>query len=747
MTSTKVLNISSVVLPTDEISVLLLGLSFSPTPIQPDIHELERDIAQFSRKLRLAYHFRNNKYTDNSIIKLNSTFCPNRNENAELEQICSNIEKTKIRIIKTKDNIGSSRTALDRLIERVRCGEIVIKPADKGAITVVMDPDFYLDMCLKHLDDTNYYTKTVGDPSDLVRCRVIDFADKYQNMLTKNEHNYLLHSSYKMSNVYMLPKLHKSRRIDEIILERKTEYIHITGEAIQLDGRPINSGPCYFTRGLSLILHAILLPCLDLIPHILKDSFDFIERFDQSCTEDTVIATWDIKSLYTNLRHDLFLTAIEYWLVEFGNQIPLKSRFSNNFILEALHIVLKFNYVHINNTFYHQHKGGAMGAPCMVVGSNLVVAYLEVKMFALLPTVFPQDFVDFFVRNYFRFIDDLIHQWLIQFNIELFGEILNNLDCDIKFELDQIAKRVHYLDVRTTASSESISFDVYYKPTNAFTYLKYNSCHPRHTIENLASSLARRVIQIVSDNRDQRLQELEDRLVARGHPRNKVVLSMANTMIPRKEPKSGEAIVFTCTHSPRLVVDRSLMRNAISDLNSRDMRNAFKDKYVLCTTRQPSNLRRLLTSAKFVRNPIPREPRLVGLVPCGKCVYCSTGYVVPATGFSFQNKDGKTISWSYTRYFSCGSKNLLYVVLCFKTPHSYLGKTDDLKQRISKHASDVRLPHNSKCRDCAEHLRACSKLIEPYFIIYPFYYEDNPHARHVIERRFIRYWKPNLNGQ
>ena len=177
------------------------------------------------------------------------------------------------------------------------------------------------------------------------------------------------------------------------------------------------------------------------------------------------------------------------------------------------------------------------------------------------------------------------------------------------------------------------------------------------------------------------------------------------------------------------------------------MKNAFQEKYVLCTTRQPPNLRGLLTSAKFVRNPIPREPRLVGLVPCGSCIYCSMGYIKPATGFSFINAEGKTITWSYNRLFTCNSKNLLYVLLCIKTPHSYLGKTEELKKRTSKQAFDVRHPHDSKCRDCAEHLRACSGLVEPYFVIYPFYYEDDPHARHVIERRFIQYWKPNLNGQ
>ena len=50
-----------------------------------------------------------------------------------------------------------------------------------------------------------------------------------------------------------------------------------------------------------------------------------------------------------------------------------------------------------------------MGTIFVVVGGNLTVAYFEVKMFALLPQTYPRDFVDYFVRNYFRFLDDIFH--------------------------------------------------------------------------------------------------------------------------------------------------------------------------------------------------------------------------------------------------------------------------------------------------------------------------------------------------
>ena len=48
-----------------------------------------------------------------------------------------------------------------------------------------------------------------------------------------------------------------------------------------------------------------------------------------------------------------------------------------------------------------------MGTIFAVVGSNLMLAYFEEKMFAILPKIYPKDFVDFFICNYFRFFENL----------------------------------------------------------------------------------------------------------------------------------------------------------------------------------------------------------------------------------------------------------------------------------------------------------------------------------------------------
>ena len=51
-----------------------------------------------------------------------------------------------------------------------------------------------------------------------------------------------------------------------------------------------------------------------------------------------------------------------------------------------------------------------MGNKFAVVGSNLVVAYEEIKVFALPPLLYAQGFVDLFMRNYFWFLDDMFHK-------------------------------------------------------------------------------------------------------------------------------------------------------------------------------------------------------------------------------------------------------------------------------------------------------------------------------------------------
>ena len=189
----------------------------------------------------------------------------------------------------------------------------------------------------------------------------------------------------------------------------------------------------------------------------------------------------------------MFLTAIEYWIEHLQNNLPLLQRFTKQFVLEGLSIILKFNYFYINKSFFHQIKGTALGTKFAVVGSNLVIAYKEIKLFALLLQLYPQDFVDFLLPNYFRFLDDIFHKWLENFDIKQFYELINSLDEDLIFIFENTSRTLNFLNIQLKIVKNTLIFYIYYKPTNSFNYFTYSSCHPSHTNNNIALSLAKRI--------------------------------------------------------------------------------------------------------------------------------------------------------------------------------------------------------------------------------------------------------------
>ena len=67
------------------------------------------------------------------------------------------------------------------------------------------------------------------------------------------------------------------------------------------------AGSAHSTRGISIFFHKIMEPSLKKTLHILKDTFNFAERKENDLEIGTIVGVANIKSLYTNISHNLGL--------------------------------------------------------------------------------------------------------------------------------------------------------------------------------------------------------------------------------------------------------------------------------------------------------------------------------------------------------------------------------------------------------------------------------------------------------
>ncbi len=232
----------------------------------------------------------------------------------------------------------------------------------------------------------------------------------------------------------------------------------------------------------------------------LRDTTDFLNALPQSIPPDTILTSFDVESLYSNIPHTLGLTAVKYWLEKFPGELP--SRFSHDFILDGIKLILENNTFYFNGNYYRQTKGTAMGTKFAPIYATLAIAFLEERLYDEVGKHFGETFKSYFMKYWKRFLDDCFIPWTRPMtDLDILHDILNNLHNDINFTKEYSPQKQAFLDVSVQAHDGTIHTDIYYKPTDSKQYLLFESCHPRHIKTSIPFSLARRLKTIVSDSR------------------------------------------------------------------------------------------------------------------------------------------------------------------------------------------------------------------------------------------------------
>ncbi|CAG2221668.1 unnamed protein product [Mytilus edulis] len=153
---------------------------------------------------------------------------------------------------------------------------------------------------------------------------------EYSNNLTDKEIDYLKNFEVKTSNFYGLSENLQIQGNSRPCENCDSMYIKIN-RPTDLKIRPIIAGPSCSTQRLSNLLDILLKPLCIKVPSFVRDDMDFLNYIPDRVPLDTILVSFDVISLYTNIPHELGLKAVQYWLEKYLDEIPeLQSTLSEN---------------------------------------------------------------------------------------------------------------------------------------------------------------------------------------------------------------------------------------------------------------------------------------------------------------------------------------------------------------------------------------------------------------------------------
>jgi hypothetical protein len=261
-------NCSDRILSDPELSVLKKGLNFAVTPRKVPVVDIIMA-------------------TESACRRLNSG---NANElRAKVVNILDRNEKVE------KQNVSNEEwKAIDNL---KKDEQIMVLPADKGRVTVVIKKEEYLEKCQDLLKDEKTYVKLKVDPTNKYKKDLVSILKdlKDRDVTTPALHKKLYPTCDQPPRFYGLPKVHKKN----------------------MPMRPIVSSIGTITYGCARYLADVLSPLVGKTVHHVKNSKEFVTEVREIKLEPgEELRSYDVSALFTSVPVDKALEVIRRKLEE-----------------------------------------------------------------------------------------------------------------------------------------------------------------------------------------------------------------------------------------------------------------------------------------------------------------------------------------------------------------------------------------------------------------------------------------------
>lgn len=266
------------------------------------------------------------------------------------------------------------------------------------------------------------------------------------------------------------------------------------------------------TEHISQYVDWYIKPIVWTLPTYLRDTTDFLSKMmNVHISDDDLLCTMDVTSLYTNIPHDLGLCALEHYLKSRDVDKP-----PTKFLWDLAHTVLTMNYFKFENSFYHQVKGTAMGSPFAPSYANLFMGKFEADF-----VYSPSNIFHHCLKCWFRYIDDvfLIFSGTVE-ELNQFHEFLNSRLDSIRFSLEYSMSSISFLDVKVFRSTgQVLQTTVFRKSTDKNNFLHSKSYHPPSMKKSIPYSQFLRIRRICSTDEEfeNQVKIVYDRFLSKGY--------------------------------------------------------------------------------------------------------------------------------------------------------------------------------------------------------------------------------------
>ena len=390
----------------------------------------------------------NNNKCKNAIAQLEKQYVGQ--DSAQLLYGLSNL------IVNLDEKSNIDQIELDSIKGLKNNKDIIIKPADKGGATVIMDKKCYIDEALRQLNNKEYY-REIPKPIFMDNKKKIDeiLKEMQKNkFINRKQFKYLSGpQEIKERAFYLLPKIHKPK-------ETWPQPNKMP------EGRPIVSDIDSETYRISEYINNFLHPLSIKHNSYIKNSYEFVNKIKNfAINNNCLLVTGDITALYTNMEISRSIQCFEEMLSKTsGEKRPDKE------LVELLELSLRNNDFMFNSKHYLQTKGTAMGKRFAPALANIYLLEFDEKAtngYKTKPIL------------YFRYIDDIFFLWPGNAqSLAEYEQYLNNLIPSISIKLKHSNTEIDFLDVTIYKSDDVLKTKVYFRDTDTHQLLHKDSFHP-----------------------------------------------------------------------------------------------------------------------------------------------------------------------------------------------------------------------------------------------------------------------------